>query len=56
MSFINIITYLADIMYLIDRSTDIVIMGMIFSAMIVGFLYAIMRLTLEKSLSFLPFF
>lgn len=56
MNIMDILTYLADIMYLIDRSADIVIMGIIFSSMIVGFFYALSLIAIEKSLSFLPFF
>jgi len=56
MHFMDILAYIADIMHLIDRSADIVVMGIIFSSMIVGFLYAISLLAIEKSLSFLPFF
>jgi hypothetical protein len=56
MHFMDMLSYLADVMYLIDRSADIVVMGIIFSSMIVGFFYALSLLAIEKSISFLPFF
>ena len=56
MNIMDILTYVADIMYIMEQATDIVVMGIIFSTMIVGFLYAVSLLAIEKSLSFLPFF
>ena len=56
MNFIELLTYMADIMYLVHQATDIVVMGIIFSTMIVGFFYALSVIAVQKSLSFLPFF
>lgn len=56
MNFIILLTYIADVIHLIESSVDIAIMSIIFSAMVVGFLYAIGRLAIEKTLKFLPFF
>ncbi len=56
MHIMDILSYFADVMYLIDRAGDIVIMSMIFSAMIVGFVYALSLIAAKKTLSFLPFF
>ena len=56
MHFIDILSYLADVVHLIDRASDVVVMGMIFSSMVVGFFYALSLLAIEKSLTFLPFF
>ena len=56
MNFIILLTYVADVMHLIECSVDIAIMSIIFSTMVVGFLYAIGRLAIEKTLNFLPFF
>lgn len=56
MNFIELLTYVADIMYLIHQAADIVVMGIIFSTMIVGFFYALSIIAIQKSLSFLPFF
>ena len=56
MNFIELLAYMADIMYLVHQATDIVVMGIIFSTMIVGFFYALSVIAVQKSLSFLPFF
>ncbi len=56
MHFMDILTYIADIMHIINTASDVIVMGIIFSTMIVGFLYALSMLAIEKSLSFLPFF
>ena len=56
MHFMDILAYVADIMYLINAASDIIVMGIIFSTMIVGFFYALSMIAIEKSLSFLPFF
>ena len=40
MHFLDIIMYLADTVVILERATDIVVLGIMFSALVVGFFYA----------------
>ena len=50
------IAYVSDVSRLIDRAGDIVMMSMIISSLIIGFAYALAQISIQKTLSFLPFF
>jgi len=56
MHFLDIIMYLADTVAILERVTDIVVLGIMFSALVVGFFYAIALVASHRVLKLLRIF
>ena len=51
----HIVTCLAETLHIIESMTDIVMISLMVSALVVGFLYVVAQTVLLKAFSFLPF-